>query len=150
MFPDNNKKIDEPAYTKYEPSVPVQPEIDSGDKIVNTLTDDIHIEGTMRFSKPTKIDCTFLGNITTESTLILGTKGTITGNLKVGNVTVEGTLKGNIDANNKVILKNTCSMVGDIACPLLTMHEGCKYAGTQSIGNAKLNKDKVTINAVPK
>ena len=48
----------------------------------------------------------------------------------IGSLSVNGVLKGNIEANNKVEVGKTGVIVGDVKTPLLQIETGAKFTGS--------------------
>lgn len=98
-------------------------EIDEN-KITGFLDKQAEIKGDLSFKGSFRIDGNFKGNITSDSTLIIGENGKVEAELKVGNVIINGEIKGNIQAKEKVIINSSGRVIGTITTPILVVEEG--------------------------
>ena len=74
----------------------------------SNIKGDLHSKGTLR------IDGTVEGNITSESTIILGEKGVANATLTAQQVIVGGTVHGNVIAEDRLEILSTGKMYGDV------------------------------------
>ncbi len=85
---------------------------------------DTHIEGDLSFKGSFRIDGSFKGTINSESTLIVGENGKIEAEIKIGYIVVNGEIKGNIQAREKVEINSTGRVIGSVTAPKLVVEEG--------------------------
>ncbi len=85
---------------------------------------DTHIEGDLSFKGSFRIDGSFKGTIDSESTLIVGENGKIEAEIKIGYIVVNGEIKGNIQAKEKVEINSTGRVIGSVTAPKLVVEEG--------------------------
>ena len=93
-------------------------------KMTGFLDKDTHIEGDLSFKGSFRIDGSFKGTIDSESTLIVGENGKIEAEIKVGYIVVNGEIKGNIQAKEKVEINSTGRVIGSVITPKLVVEEG--------------------------
>lgn len=74
----------------------------------SNIKGDLHSKGTLR------IDGTVEGNITSDSTIILGEKGVANATLTAKQVIVGGTVHGNVIAEDRLEILSTGRMYGDV------------------------------------
>lgn len=98
-------------------------EIDEN-KMTGFLDKDTHIKGDLSFKGSFRIDGSFKGTIDSESTLIVGENGKIEAEIKVGYIVVNGEIKGNIQAKEKVEINSTGRVIGSVTAPKLVVEEG--------------------------
>lgn len=97
---------------------------------VTNLTTDVEIKGTIKFEKVMNIDGKFEGElIANHGELIVGKTGAVKANVKVKNATIEGRLDGNIEAAEKVELKQNAQLIGDLQAKTLVIEEGVVFVG---------------------
>ncbi|HQU29930.1 hypothetical protein BIY37_01675 [Candidatus Brocadia sapporoensis] len=102
-----------------------------------TLTQDVEIKGTIKFSNAMKIDGKFEGEmLTEEGELFIGKTGSVKANVKVKNAVIEGRMDGNVTATEKVELKEKAHLVGDLKARILVIEEGVVF-----VGNCNVNPD---------
>jgi cytoskeletal protein CcmA (bactofilin family) len=92
-------------------------------------------EGKLSFKDTVRIDGGFQGEISSENTLIVGETGEVQASIKSKVVVVSGTVIGEVNASEQVILHKTAKMNGDVTTPSLVMEEG-------AILNGQLSMDK--------
>ncbi len=85
---------------------------------------DTHIEGDLSFKGSFRIDGSFKGTINSESTLIVGENGKVEAEIKIGYIVVNGEIKGNIQAKEKVEINSTGRVIGSVTAPKLVVEEG--------------------------
>jgi cytoskeletal protein CcmA (bactofilin family) len=93
-------------------------------KMTGFLDKDTHIKGDLSFKGSFRIDGSFKGTIDSESTLIVGENGKIEAEIKVGYIVVNGEIKGNIQAKEKVEINSTGRVIGSVTAPKLVVEEG--------------------------
>ena len=99
---------------------------ESVDTIIN---DDISFRGTLSFNQTLKIKGQFKGTITSAGRLIIDETGDVEADVEVGSLVVLGSLKGNVEAKEKVELRKPGKVVGDIKTPGLEVESGSKIIG---------------------
>ena len=101
-------------------------------------------EGKFYISGSLKIDGKFEGDIKTDETLIIGETGKVKTNISAREVTVSGTMIGNIKAENEVRLESTGRMLGDITAPSIHLSQGVVAKGNITItGGQKKDVRKI-------
>lgn len=98
-------------------------EIDTN-KITGFLDKDTDIEGNLSFKGSFRIDGHFKGKIDSESILIVGESGKVEADIKIGYVIINGEIKGNIQAREKVEINASGRVIGSIITPKLVVEEG--------------------------
>jgi len=100
------------------------------------LGEGTNFHGTLKYKGTVRIDGFFEGDIITEDILIVGENGVVKGIIEAGTVHVYGSIIGEIKANNKVEVKSTAQILGDISSPILTVEEGVRL-----LGNCNISQD---------
>lgn len=97
---------------------------------VNTLVGrGSHFEGKMTFDGTVRIDGSFVGEIVSDDTLIVGEGAELRAELDVATVIVYGTVYGNVTARNGVELHAPAHLVGNIVSPSLLVERGAVFDG---------------------
>lgn len=97
--------------------------IDSG-KITGFFDKNTEIEGTLKFSGSFQIDGYFSGKIDSNSVLIIGENGKVESDIKIGVIIVNGEVKGNIHAKERVEINSKGRVAGTITTPILIVKDG--------------------------
>ncbi len=97
---------------------------------INTIIGDkSQIKGTLTVSESTRVDGVLVGKILSESTVIIGEHGIITGNIEGFDILVAGTVHGNIHASERIRITSTGRVLGDIFTKTLVIDEGASFKG---------------------
>lgn len=86
-------------------------------------------EGKLQFQGSVRIDGDFLGQITSEGTLIVGQEAKIDGQISVSCLILSGFVKGNVEAASKVVIHKSARLQGALHSPCLVMEEGAVLDG---------------------
>ena len=93
------------------------------------LGEGTYFKGVLTFDGTVRIDGKVEGDILTKDTLIVGEKGEINGNIKVGTIIINGRVFGNITATERVEIHSAGRVKGDIKTPVLVITEGVIFDG---------------------
>ena len=88
------------------------------------------ISGNLFFKGPAEINSTIEGEISGESLITIGEKAELTADIKSVKVIICGKVTGNIVAKEKVLLKKTAMLTGNIESPSIEIQEGAVFNGT--------------------
>jgi cytoskeletal protein CcmA (bactofilin family) len=95
------------------------------------------IEGRYTFSGTVMLNGRFKGEISTTDTLIIGDKGVMNGDVRAGQVLISGEVVGNVSAAERVELKRTARVFGDVEAPVVVVEEGVLFDGHCKMRNAR-------------
>lgn len=99
-----------------------------------TIKGDIDCNGDMR------IDGKVTGNIQISGKIVIGASGDIKGQINCKNSEIEGKVEGKIFVAELLVLKNTASILGDIATSKLAIEPGAMFTGNCKMdGNSSAN-----------
>ena len=104
------------------------------------ISPDAKFEGTLKFKDSLRIDGYFEGQIDSEGTLFVGRTGVVKAEVTVGNIIVEGKIEGNVSCRDKIELRSTAKMFGDIKAARLTIAEGVNIVGKCSVSSEKISE----------
>jgi len=99
------------------------------------------IEGRYTFSGTLMLNGRFKGEISTTDTLIIGEKGIMSGDIRAGQVLVSGEIVGNVFAAERVELKRTARVFGDVEAPVIVVEEGVLFEGHCRMTKANPNTE---------
>jgi cytoskeletal protein CcmA (bactofilin family) len=108
------------------------------DEICALLGEDTEFNGSLKFYGTIRIDGNFSGEIQGEGTLVVGEKGRLESNVRVSQIDVSGEVKGNIVADQKIEIRPSGRVSGDILSPTVIINEGAVFDGncrTRSVGD---------------
>ena len=91
----------------------------------------IHIKGDVTGEESLVIQGQVEGTVTLKQhNLIIGQEGKVNATIHAQTVTIEGTLKGDVFGAERVIVKKTGNIHGNISAPQVSMEEGAKFKGS--------------------
>ena len=102
------------------------------------LDEGSEMEGSYRCAGTVMMDAKFHGEIVSKDTLVIGEQGVVHGNVQTTTLVVRGEFVGDVIASERVELKATARVTGDIESPVIVMevgalHDGhCRMAKTKS------------------
>ena len=87
------------------------------------------IDGKFTFSGTVMINGRLRGEIHSNDTLIVGEKGVINASIRAGIVLVSGEVVGNVIGVERVELRGSARVSGDIEAPIVVVDEGVMFDG---------------------
>jgi cytoskeletal protein CcmA (bactofilin family) len=117
----------------------VTPSSDGGGTL---LSADAEFKGSLKFGDELRVDGSFEGEMTSDGTVHVGPDGDVKADIKVGNAVVEGKVNGNITASDRVELRATAKMIGDIKAAKMIVEEGVVF-----VGRCEVSSDKAKLPA---
>ncbi len=111
----------------------VQLNVVDEDTVDTILAPDVQFSGTMRLKETLMIKGRVSGIINSESDLHIDDNAVVEADITARNVTIRGSLKGNIAASGRVELFASCRVDGDIRAAEVTMEPGCRFNGICSM-----------------
>jgi cytoskeletal protein CcmA (bactofilin family) len=88
------------------------------------------------------------GELESADTLIVGERGRINGTLRANNVIVHGEIIGNVTATDRVELKGTARVTGDIEAAVIIMEEGVFLDGRCRMTRPRPAEELTTLSVV--
>jgi len=101
------------------------------------LDEDSEIEGRYTCSGTVMLDAKLRGEITAQDTLIIGERAVVEATVRAAILVVHGQLVGDVTASERVELKGTARVTGDIEAPAMIME-----AGAVLDGQCRMTKEK--------
>jgi len=98
------------------------------------------LEGDFSVQGSARIDGKVNGNVTVTGTLIVGSKGSISGNVSAKAVVIGGEVLGDINAPEKTELTATAKVLGDIATQIIVIDENAVFQGKCDMNQAAPDK----------
>ena len=98
------------------------------------LNSDVEVIGSLRFSDDLLIDGTVEGDISSEGVLSVGQNAVIRAEINTKSVIIHGKVIGNVTVTDRVELKSTAELVGDIQAASLAIEGGAIFIGHSTVG----------------
>ncbi len=101
---------------------------------VNLIGAGTSIQGDIKSDGDIRIDGTLKGSLSTKGKLVVGSSGTIEGEVHCQNADVSGTIKAKITVSDLLSLKSTAKLTGDIVSGKLHIEPGANFSGSCCMG----------------
>ena len=124
--------ITPPAQKIVEPPAPAAAYLDRGTKV----------SGKLHFEVPARID----GNIDGEidgTEITIGESAMATAQIRADSIVVSGKVKGEITATQRIEIRPTAKIIGNITAPKLIVHDGAIFEGQCSMGHVSDGDHKI-------
>src|ERR1700739_2709811 len=87
------------------------------------------ISGKISFEGPARIDGEVDGEINAKDSLTIGEPATITAHIRAASVSVAGKVSGDIVATQRIEIRPSARVSGNITAPVLSVQEGALFEG---------------------
>ena len=105
----------------------------------------MHIKGEIRSDEELLVDGEVEGIVESGSLLTIGKNGKVRANIRAREVIIFGSVKGNIEALEKLAIRDQGSLVGDIKTAGISIDDGAYFKGSIDIARPE---PKVTTKAI--
>lgn len=99
-------------------------------KLAGLIDAESEFRGDLTFKGSFRIEGYFKGTITSDALLIVGEKGKVEADVKVGQLVVNGEVRGTLQATERVEIHNRGRVFGAILSPTLVVEEGAYLEAT--------------------
>jgi cytoskeletal protein CcmA (bactofilin family) len=103
------------------------------DEINAFLGVNTEFEGKLSFTGAVRVDGRFKGEINTKGTLIVGELAVIESNVFASHIIVNGEIRGNVTAEERMEIHASGKVSGNIQTPVLVIDEGVVFNGNCSM-----------------
>jgi len=97
------------------------------------VSSEVEIVGTIKSKGSVRIDGKLDGELHVSGDVVVGKSANIKGNLHVNSVIVEGSVSGNISAQDKIDMKASARVNGDIRSKRLAVEDGVTFVGKSEV-----------------
>lgn len=91
---------------------------------------DVEFKGILTYSGTVRIDGFLDGELHTDGGLLVGPEAVIKAKVSAGTVVCQGTIHGDIQAKDQIVLRAPAIVQGSLITPVLSMEEGVVFNGT--------------------
>ncbi len=106
----------------------------SGNGSINIIGAGTVIEGEIKSNGDIRIDGTIRGSVTSKAKVVVGSTGTIEGDVFCQNADISGVVKGKTTVMEMLFLKSPARINGDIQTGKLVVEVGASFTGNCSMG----------------
>jgi cytoskeletal protein CcmA (bactofilin family) len=90
----------------------------------------LFLKGELSGEEDVVIEGQYKGKIDLEHhNILVGSGAKVKGDIRVKNITINGTVEGNIDASGKIFIAEAGQMKGDLKAPKISIMEGARFKG---------------------
>lgn len=115
------------------PSAPQTPSYERSTGLA-TIGPSIFIKGDLSGEEDLVIQGSVEGTINLkQNNLTIGHEGKVNANIQAHTIIVEGTLKGDVFGEEKVIIKKTGNVQGNLSAPRVSLEDGAKFKGSMDM-----------------
>jgi cytoskeletal protein CcmA (bactofilin family) len=113
-------------------------------KLAGLIDMDSEFKGDLTFRGSFRIEGVFKGTITSDALLVVGERGKVEADVKVGQLVINGEIRGTLQASERVEVHDKGRVFGTILAPTLVVEEGAYLEATcQTKGAAKAAAPRV-------
>ncbi|TFB21088.1 polymer-forming cytoskeletal protein [Filobacillus milosensis] len=89
-----------------------------------------------------RVDGTVAGTVNCKGDVVIGQDGQVDAEVKGRNITVAGTIKGNVTSQETLKVESTGKLLGDAKMATLVIDEGGKFDGHSSMGSSDATNEE--------
>ncbi len=107
------------------------------DKTAKTIiAEDIEITGTIKSASNIQFDGKLNGDLNCAGSAMLGKNAVVKGNINAESVSISGSITGNIVVKDRIEMKSTARVQGDISAKRLTVEDGVTFVGKSEVNSS--------------
>ena len=99
----------------------------------SVISSEVEITGTIKSSGSIRVDGKLDGELHCTGDAIVGKSAQIKGNLVVTSATIEGAVQGNVTAKDRIEMKSSARVTGDIRAKRLSVEDGVTFIGRSEV-----------------
>jgi cytoskeletal protein CcmA (bactofilin family) len=96
----------------------------------------VKIEGKLSCSGSIRLDGEVQGDISSQSTVIVGENGKVNGQINADSITIGGKVTGTVKAKEKIVLESKANLKGDVITKILSVDAGAVFNGNSKMGDS--------------
>lgn len=108
----------------------------NGGNTQSVITSEVEIKGVVKSAGSVNMDGKLEGDLVCSGDGYVGKNGSIKGNISANAVSIEGTVNGTITAKDKIEMKSTANINGDIKSKRLSVEDGVTLVGKVDVNPA--------------
>jgi cytoskeletal protein CcmA (bactofilin family) len=103
------------------------------------------VSGKLTFDASARIDGQVDGEINGKDTIVIGESAVLTAQIRAVSVTVAGKVSGDIVATQKIEIRPSAKVLGNLTSPVLVIHEGALFEGHCAMQVESTRDNKVAV-----
>lgn len=100
------------------------------------IAEDIEIVGSIKCASDIEMSGKLNGDLNCNGTAVIGEKAVVKGNITAMSISIRGTINGNIAVKDRIELKSSARLTGDIRAKRLTVEDGVTFVGKSEVNPA--------------
>ena len=100
---------------------------------VNLIENGTKIKGDIESNGDFRIDGTLIGSIKSKGKIVVGTTGSVEGDISCRNADISGKVKAQVNITELLSLKASADISGDIKTAKLSIEPGAKFSGNREM-----------------
>ena len=109
---------------------------------VNIISEGSELEGFLKSEHDIRIGGILKGTVETESKVIITEQGFVSGDIVCQNADIAGKVSGDVLGKNKITLRKTAFLEGNVTTKILVVEEGAKINGLCKMGDTSVVNTK--------
>lgn len=89
----------------------------------------ITVDGEISGTEPISVEGTVKGKISLQATVTIQEGGVVEANVETTEIHISGNMTGNVQASDRVEIKDSGRVVGDISSPRISIADGAGFKG---------------------
>jgi cytoskeletal protein CcmA (bactofilin family) len=103
------------------------------------------VSGKLSFDGPARIDGQVDGEIHAKESIMIGESAVVTAQIKAASVVVAGKVSGDIVAGQRIEIRPSAKVLGNLTSPILVIHEGALFEGHCAMQAESPRDNKVAV-----
>jgi cytoskeletal protein CcmA (bactofilin family) len=101
-----------------------------------TIAEDIEIVGSLKCGSDIELSGKLNGDLNCNGAAVIGEKAVIKGNITATSISIRGQVNGNVSVKDRIELKSSARLNGDIRAKRLTVEDGVTFIGKSEVNPA--------------
>jgi cytoskeletal protein CcmA (bactofilin family) len=101
---------------------------------INLIGVGSEVEGTLRSSTDVRINGKIIGDLIVKGKVIIAEKGVVEGTVSAQNADIAGTIRGDLEIEERLVLKASSNIQGAIRTGRFVVEEGAQFEGSCAMG----------------
>jgi cytoskeletal protein CcmA (bactofilin family) len=97
------------------------------------ISSEVEITGTIKSSGSIRLDGKLEGELHCTGDAVIGKSAQIKGNMVVSSAVIEGAVQGNVTAKDRIEMKSSARVTGDIRAKRLSVEDGVTFIGRSEV-----------------
>lgn len=112
------------------------------------IGDDIEITGSIKSTGNIIMGGKLNGDLACDGSVIITETAVVKGNMSVESISISGIVQGNVSAKDRIEMKSTARVHGDICAKRLTVEDGVTFIGRSEVNPAGVSTNPTSDSSV--